>query len=43
MSPFVGKENAILVVIDRFSKLAKFGITKTTATITEITTLFFDM
>lgn len=41
--PLWEKKDVILVVIDKFLKLAKLGTTKTTATITEITTLFFDM
>jgi hypothetical protein len=41
--PLWEKKDVILMVIDKFSKLAKFGTTKTTATITKITTLFFDM
>jgi hypothetical protein len=43
MSLFCEKKDIILVVVDRFSKLAKFGTTKTTTTIVETTTLFFDM
>jgi hypothetical protein len=35
------KKDVILVVEDRFSKLAKFGLTKTIATTTKTTTLFF--
>lgn len=43
MSLFCEEKDIILVVVDRFSKLAKFGTTKTTTTIVETTTLFFDM
>ncbi len=38
-----GEKDFILMVVDRFSKLAKFGTTKTMATVIETTTLFFDM
>jgi hypothetical protein len=41
--PLWEKKDVILVVVDRFSKLAKFGTTKTTATTLETTTFFFDM
>lgn len=40
--PLWEKKDVILVVVDRFSKVAKFGPTKTAATITK-TTLFFNM
>ncbi len=43
MSPFVGRERCYLGGGRRFLKLAKFGTTKTTTTIVETTTLFFDM
>jgi hypothetical protein len=35
--------NAIFVVVDRFSKLAKFAPTQTNAMVTGTTKLFFDM
>jgi hypothetical protein len=35
------KKDVILMVEDRFSKLAKFGPTKTITTTTKTTTLFF--
>jgi hypothetical protein len=43
VSPLWEKKDVILVVIDRFSKVAKFGPTKTTTTTVETTTLFFNM
>jgi len=44
MCLLLGEEkDVILVVVDRFSKLAMFGTTKTTATIVKTSTLFFDM
>jgi hypothetical protein len=41
--PLWEEKDIILVVVDRFSKLAKFGTTKTMTTMVEITTMFFDM
>jgi len=41
--PLWEEKDTILVVVDRFSKLAKFGTTKTIATMAKITTLFFNM
>lgn len=37
------EKDTIMVVVDRFSKLAKFGPIKITTTITKTTKLFFDM
>jgi hypothetical protein len=36
-------KDIILLVVDSFSKVTKFGPTKTTTTIAETTTLFFNM
>jgi hypothetical protein len=41
--PLWEKKDVILVVVDRFSKLVKFGPTKMIATTTKTTTLFFNM
>lgn len=41
--PLWEEKDVILVIVNRFSKLAKFGPTKTTTSTVETTTLFFDM